>query len=73
MNKPTTSPPPNRWRVSLIVGLIVAFTFALLLDTGLETYLNQERRWVSAGHEIVTALEAYRVGRLGERIALRVG
>ena len=44
MKNPTLSPPANRLRVSLIVGLIVAFTFAPLLGTGLETYLNQERR-----------------------------
>lgn len=63
-----TSPPfasSDRLRISVIIGLIVAVAIAVLSATGLETYLNQERRLVSAGHQIVTALEAYRANSPG--------
>ena len=57
-----TSPAPatSRTNIGVIAGLILAVAFAILMATGLETYLYQERRLVSAGKEIVTALEAYR-------------
>ena len=63
-----TSPPfasSDRLRISVIIGLIVAVAIAVLSATGLEIYLNQERRLVSAGHQIVTALEAYRANSPG--------
>ena len=60
MKTPPPSPPTHRLRASLIVAVIAAVAFALLLGTGLETYLNQERRLVTAGQEIVATLEAYR-------------
>ena len=44
----------------VVIGLIVIVAIAVLSLTGLETYLNQERRLVNAGSEIVAALEAYR-------------
>ena len=65
MKTPPPSPPTHRLRASLIVAVIAAVAFALLLGTGLETYLNQERRLVTAGQEIVTALAAYRAASPG--------
>ena len=65
MKTPPPSPPTHRLRASLIVAVIAAIAVALLLGTGLETYLNQERRLVSAGQEIVAALEAYRAASPG--------
>ena len=60
MKTHTASLPAVSVRKFPIAMLIAAVAIALLLGTGLETYLNQERRLVNAGHEIVTALEAYR-------------
>ena len=65
MKTPAPSPPANRLHIGSIVSLISAVAIALLLGTGLETYLNQERRLVSAGHDIVTALKAYRAASPG--------
>ena len=65
MKTPPPSPPTHRLRASLIVAVIAAVAFALLLGTGLETYLNQKRRLVTAGQEIVTALAAYRAASPG--------
>ena len=65
MKTPPPSPPTHRLRASLIVAVIAAVAFALLLGRGLETYLNQERRLVTAGQEIVTALAAYRAASPG--------
>ena len=63
--KTSTSPATSRTNISVIAGLIVAVAFAILMATGLDTYLNQERRLVNAGKEIVTALEAYRAASPG--------
>ena len=65
MKTQTTPLPAVALRKFPIAMLIGAVAFVLLLGTGLETYLNQERRLVSAGNEIVTALEAYRAAAPG--------
>ena len=65
MKTQTASSPAVRLRFGPIVFLILAVVVALLLGTGLETYLNQERRLVSSGQEIVTSLEAYRTASPG--------
>ena len=65
MKTQTTPLPAVALRKFPIAMLIGAVAFALLLGTGLETYLNQERRLVNAGNEIVTALEAYRAASPG--------
>ena len=63
--KTSPSPATSRTNIGVIIGLILAVAFAILMATGLETYLNQERRLVSAGKEIVAALEAYRAASPG--------
>ena len=65
MKTQTASLPAVSLRKFPIAILIAAVAFAALLATGLETYLNQERRLVAAGHEIVVALEAYRTASPG--------
>ena len=65
MKTQTASLPAIRLRKFPIAILIAAIAVALLLGTGLETYLNQERRLVNAGHEIVAALETYRTASPG--------
>ena len=61
----STAPATSRTNIGVIAGLILAVAFAILMATGLDTYLNQERRLVSAGKEIVAALEAYRANSPG--------
>ncbi len=63
--KTSPSPATSRTNIGVIIGLILAVAFAILMATGLETYLNQERRLVNAGKEIVAALEAYRAASPG--------
>ena len=57
--------PEARSRKVFVALVILIGAIAVFLATGLDSYLNQERRLVSAGNEIVAALEAYRANSPG--------
>lgn len=65
MKPARTQPTRSPLRLILVALLVLGLAFAFLWGLGLQTYLNQERRLVAAGNEIVTALAAYRAASPG--------